>query len=125
VAAAGDIPADVDGMEYFWCSPAPAYRPAGGTAQLTWREDAYLAAACQDAAVLALLVFLIGAGIVDVVIAWRLAEQAVELARQLGAGRLLIESLATFSTVCFVAGEPEKGLPPGAGSRRARPAARR
>jgi predicted ATPase/class 3 adenylate cyclase len=52
-------------------------------------------------------------GHVDIAIARRLAEQAVELARQLDAGRLLIESLATLSYVCFVAGEPERGLPPG------------
>jgi hypothetical protein len=34
-------------------------------------------------------------------------------ARQLDAGRLLIESLATFSYLCHVAGEPERGLPSG------------
>jgi tetratricopeptide (TPR) repeat protein len=52
-------------------------------------------------------------GHVDIAIARRLGEQAVELARQLDADRLLIESLATLSYVCFVAGEPERGLPPG------------
>jgi predicted ATPase/class 3 adenylate cyclase len=52
-------------------------------------------------------------GHVDIAVARRLAEQAVELARQLDAGRLLIESLATLSYVCFVAGEPEKGLSSG------------
>jgi predicted ATPase/class 3 adenylate cyclase len=52
-------------------------------------------------------------GHADIAIARRLAEQAVKLARQLDAGRLLIESLATLSYVCFVAGEPEQGLSPG------------
>jgi predicted ATPase/class 3 adenylate cyclase len=52
-------------------------------------------------------------GHVDIAVARRLGEQAVELARQLDAGRLLIESLTTLSYVCFVAGQPERGLPPG------------
>jgi predicted ATPase/class 3 adenylate cyclase len=52
-------------------------------------------------------------GHVDIAAALRLAEQAVDLARQLDAGRLLIESLANLCWVCFHAGEPERGLPPG------------
>jgi len=47
----------------------------------------------------------------DIAIAQQLGEQAVQLARQLDTSRLLIESLATLSYVCFVAGEPEQGLP--------------
>jgi len=49
----------------------------------------------------------------DIAIARQLGEQAVELARQLGADRLLTESLAALSYVCYLAGEPERGLPPG------------
>ncbi|HYB17905.1 MAG TPA: adenylate/guanylate cyclase domain-containing protein [Streptosporangiaceae bacterium] len=50
---------------------------------------------------------------VDIALARQLGDQAVTLARQLGAGRLLIESLAALSAVCYRAGEPERGLPPG------------
>jgi predicted ATPase len=50
---------------------------------------------------------------VDIAMARRLIEQAAGLARQLDADRLLIESLATLSAVNFLAGEPERGLPPG------------
>jgi predicted ATPase/class 3 adenylate cyclase len=49
----------------------------------------------------------------DVTAALRLGDQAVKLARQLGTGRLLIESLAALSFVCYFAGQPERGLPPG------------
>jgi len=49
----------------------------------------------------------------DIALARQLGEQAVTLARQLGASRLLIESLAALSRYCSVAGEPERGLPPG------------
>jgi predicted ATPase len=52
-------------------------------------------------------------GHVDIAIARQLGDQAVELARHLDGGRLLIQSLATLSYVCYVAGEPDKGLPPG------------
>ena len=52
-------------------------------------------------------------GGVDIAAARRLGEQAVRLARQLGADRLLIESLAALSMVCYFAGEPERGLPLG------------
>jgi predicted ATPase/class 3 adenylate cyclase len=47
---------------------------------------------------------------VDIAAARRLCEQAVTLARQLGTGRLLIESLAALSAVFRFAGEPERGL---------------
>src|SRR5262249_17504676 len=40
-------------------------------------------------------------------------EQSVELARQLDTDRPLVESLATLSYVCYLAGEPEQGLPLG------------
>jgi predicted ATPase/class 3 adenylate cyclase len=50
---------------------------------------------------------------VDIAAARRLCEQAVTLARQLGTGRLLIESLAALSSVFRFAGEPERGLAPG------------
>jgi predicted ATPase/class 3 adenylate cyclase len=49
----------------------------------------------------------------DVAAAQRLGERAVELARQLGAGRLLIESLAVLCAACYFAGEPERGIPLG------------
>jgi len=48
---------------------------------------------------------------VDMALALRLGDQAVTLARQLQAGRLLIESLATLNYVCYFTGEPERGLP--------------
>ena len=49
----------------------------------------------------------------DIAIARRLAEQAVSLARQIGAGRLLIESLGALSRVAYQAGDSERGLPAG------------
>ena len=52
-------------------------------------------------------------GHVDIAAARRLVDQAVTLARQLDADRLLIQSLATLSYICSVAGEPQKGLPLG------------
>jgi tetratricopeptide (TPR) repeat protein len=61
----------------------------------------------------ALLTAAIAARYVDLAAAARLGEQAVTLARQLGADRLLIESLAALSAACYHAGEPERGLPPG------------
>jgi predicted ATPase/class 3 adenylate cyclase len=48
---------------------------------------------------------------VDIAIALRLGEQAVQLARQLGADRLLIESLAIVSTAYYLTGEEERRLP--------------
>jgi predicted ATPase/class 3 adenylate cyclase len=49
----------------------------------------------------------------DVTAARHLAEQAVELARQLGDDRLLISALAGLCAACFFAGEPEAGRPSG------------
>jgi predicted ATPase/class 3 adenylate cyclase/Tfp pilus assembly protein PilF len=48
---------------------------------------------------------------VDTATALRLGEQAVQIARQLGTDRLLIESLATVSTACYLAGAEERKLP--------------
>jgi len=48
---------------------------------------------------------------VDMASARRLGEEAVVLARQLDAGPLLIDALATFGFVCYLASEPERGLP--------------
>jgi tetratricopeptide (TPR) repeat protein len=48
---------------------------------------------------------------IDIAAALRLGEQAVKLARQLGTSQLLIESLAALSYVCYLAREPERGLP--------------
>jgi predicted ATPase len=70
----------------------------------------------------ALVTAAIAARYADVTAAQRLGDQAVKLARQLGTGRLLIESLAALSFARYFAGQPERGL---AGSRRARPPARR
>jgi predicted ATPase len=47
---------------------------------------------------------------VDIAAARRFAEQAVGLARQLDADRLLIKSLAGLSSVYYHTGEPERGL---------------
>ena len=49
----------------------------------------------------------------DIASALRYGEQAVEFARQLDDGRLLIETLAVLSSVCYFAGEAERGLPLG------------
>jgi predicted ATPase/class 3 adenylate cyclase len=61
----------------------------------------------------ALLTAAHSARLVNIAMARQLGEQAVNLARQLDAGRLLIESLADLSYFCYLAGEPERGLPPG------------
>jgi predicted ATPase/class 3 adenylate cyclase len=50
---------------------------------------------------------------VDIALARQLGEQAVGLARQLDASRLVIESLAALCAVYYHAGEPERGLPLG------------
>jgi predicted ATPase/class 3 adenylate cyclase len=50
---------------------------------------------------------------VDIAAARRLGEQAVKLARQLHAARLLIESLTALSSAYYLAGQPQRGLPPG------------
>jgi predicted ATPase/class 3 adenylate cyclase len=50
---------------------------------------------------------------VDVARARKLGEHAVTLARQLDDDRLLIDALATLGFVCYLAGEPERGLPLG------------
>jgi tetratricopeptide (TPR) repeat protein len=50
---------------------------------------------------------------VDITAARRLAEQAVNLTRQLGNSRLLIESLAAISAVYYHVGDPQRGLLPG------------
>jgi hypothetical protein len=50
---------------------------------------------------------------VDIAAARQLGEQAAELARQLGARRLLIESLTSLNSVYYQAGEPQRGLPHG------------
>ncbi len=61
----------------------------------------------------ALVTATLTARLVDVAAALRLGDQAVALARQLGGGRLLAESLAALSYVCYVAGQPQRGLRPG------------
>jgi predicted ATPase/class 3 adenylate cyclase len=48
---------------------------------------------------------------VDTAAALRLGEQAVQLARQLGDDRLLIESLAIVSTAYYLAGEEDRKIP--------------
>jgi len=62
--------------------------------------------------------------ITDIASAQRYGEQAVEFARQLDDGRLLIEALANLSSACYFAGEAERGLPLGQEAvERARPLA--
>jgi predicted ATPase/class 3 adenylate cyclase len=48
---------------------------------------------------------------VDTATAIRLGDQAVQLARQLGDDRLLIESLAVLSIACYLAGDEERKRP--------------
>ena len=50
---------------------------------------------------------------VDMGTAWRLAEQAVQVTRQLGDDRLLSRALAALCTACYYGGEPETGRPYG------------
>ena len=50
---------------------------------------------------------------VDMGTAWRLAEQAVQVTRQLGDDRLLSRALAALCTACYFGGEPETGRPYG------------
>ena len=50
---------------------------------------------------------------VDIGAARHLAEQAVQVTRQLGDDRLLSRALAALATACYFAGEPETGLPYG------------
>ena len=49
----------------------------------------------------------------DIARARQLGEQAVTLARRLNDDRLLIDALATLGFVCYLAGEPKRGLPLG------------
>jgi predicted ATPase/class 3 adenylate cyclase len=49
----------------------------------------------------------------DIARARQLGERAVILARQLDDARLLIDALATLGFVCYLAGEPKRGLPLG------------
>ena len=49
----------------------------------------------------------------DIASARRYGERAVEFARQLDDGRVLIQALATLSSACYFAGEAERGLPLG------------
>ena len=48
---------------------------------------------------------------VDIATARQLAEQAVQVTRQLADDRLLSSALASLCTACYLAGEPETGLP--------------
>ena len=61
----------------------------------------------------ALVTAAIAARYADVTAAQRLGDKAVKLARQLGTGRLLIESLAALCFARYFAGQPKRGLPPG------------
>jgi predicted ATPase len=63
--------------------------------------------------VAALLTAAIAARPVDITTAQRLGEQAVQVARQLGTSRLLIESLANLSAVYSHIGEPDRAISPG------------
>jgi len=49
----------------------------------------------------------------DVARAGELSEQAITIARPLGASGLLIESLVALSAACYHAGDPERGATPG------------
>ena len=66
-------------------------------------DPSLYAAALATAAVLAWFI--------DAATARHLAEQAVEVARQLGDDRLLISALASLCGACYFAGEPETGRP--------------
>jgi predicted ATPase/transcriptional regulator with XRE-family HTH domain len=51
------------------------------------------------------------ASLADTSIARQLGEQAVELARRLGAERLLVDSLVTLGNFCYRVGEEQRGFP--------------
>jgi predicted ATPase/class 3 adenylate cyclase len=61
----------------------------------------------------ALLTAALIARLTDIPAGLQLADRAVTLARQLGADRLLAGSLAALSYLCYLAGEPQRGIPPG------------
>ena len=61
----------------------------------------------------ALIVAALVSRVSDIASARRYGEQAVEFARQLDDGRLLIQALAVLSSVCYFVGEAERGLPLG------------
>jgi tetratricopeptide (TPR) repeat protein len=61
----------------------------------------------------ALIVAALVSRVSDIASARRYGEQAVEIARQLDNGRLLIQALAVLSSACYFAGEAERGLPLG------------
>ena len=61
----------------------------------------------------ALIVATLVSRVSDIASARRYGEQAVEFARQLGDDRLLIPALAVLSSICYFAGEAERGLPLG------------
>ena len=61
----------------------------------------------------ALIVAALVSRVSDIASARRYGEQAVEFARQLDDTRLLIETLAVLASVCYFAGEAERGLPLG------------
>jgi len=61
----------------------------------------------------ALVTAVLPARYIHIAKARHLADQAVTLARQLDDDQLLIESLAALSYVCYLAGEPQRGLRPG------------
>jgi predicted ATPase/class 3 adenylate cyclase len=89
------------------------YRGEGALALLRSVLDRPDARADPDLFGEALVTATLTARYIDIAAALRLGDQAVALARQLSNGRLLIESLAALSYVCYVAGEPQRGLPPG------------
>ena len=61
----------------------------------------------------ALLVAALSSRAAHVASALRYGEQAVELARRLDDGRLVIQTLAVLSSVCYFAGQAERGAPLG------------
>jgi len=70
----------------------------------------------------ALITATVAAKFIDATMARQFAEQAVQVARELGDDRLLIAALAELCSAHFFAGEPDKGLPFGQESvERARP----
>ncbi|HEY6310824.1 MAG TPA: adenylate/guanylate cyclase domain-containing protein [Streptosporangiaceae bacterium] len=100
-------------------------------ARCRWREAVGLLVpvlqrpeACADPALFAaaLITATVVAKFIDATMARQFAEQAVEVARGLGDGRLLITALAELCSAHFFAGEPDMGLPFGQESvERARP----
>jgi predicted ATPase/class 3 adenylate cyclase len=116
--AAGHAAGDPDGtavvlrlgvaLHRYWTARSRLQEAFGLLAPVLQRPDAR---ADPPLFAAALVTAALAAWCIDVATARQLAEQAVQVARQLGDDRLLIRSLAALCGAHFFAGEPEIGRP--------------